>query len=181
MNYFAPPRSMGEVDLDKHFQNPLLGSDSDTAKRAEERKKKADKSPLELRYLLDEKEDLLAKAMKKEAREEARAHDEAELTPEQLEDEDADANPDELVEDYQIRFAKDLLARAPYADRTRQLEAAKALVAERRGEEQARLQQRLGQLGVDWSVGPESGTPQPVVTVSPADGKPSVLSFGNGG
>jgi len=172
VNYFAPPRSMGEVDLDKHFQNPLLGSGGDAAKRAEEKKKKAEKSPLELRYLLDEKEDQVAKAMKKEAREEARAHDETELTPEQLEDEDADANSDELVEDYQIRFAKDLLVQAPYPDRARQLEAAKQLVSDRRAEEQTRLQQRLGQLGVDWSVGPDAGTPRPVVTVSPPDGKP---------
>ncbi|HVP68721.1 MAG TPA: MXAN_5808 family serine peptidase [Anaeromyxobacteraceae bacterium] len=173
VNYFAPPRSMGEVDLDKHFQNPLLGSGTDAAKRAEERKKRAEKSPLELRYLLDEKEDVVAKAMKKEAREEARlAHDEADLTPEQLEDDEADANPDELVEDYQIRFAKDLLARAPYPDRARQLEAAKTLVAERRVEEQARLQQRLQQLGVDWSTGPATGTPRAVVTLSPPEGKP---------
>jgi len=173
VNYFAPARSMGEVDLDKHFQNPLLGDGGDSAKRAEERKKKAEKSPLELRYLLDEKEDAVAKAMKKEAREEARvvAHDEADLTPEQLEDDEADANPDELVEDYQIRFAKDLLARAPFADRARQLDAAKLLVAERRAEEQNRLQQRLAQLGVDWAVGPETGTPRPLVTLTPAEGK----------
>jgi len=172
VNYFAPPRSMGEVDLDKHFQNPLLGDGGDAAKRAEERKKKAEKSPLELRYLLDEKEDAVAKAMKKEAREEARqAHDEADLTPEQLEDDEADANPDELVEDYQIRFAKDLIARAPFPDRARQLDAAKLLVAERRAEEQTRLQQRLALLGVDWSVGPDSGSPRPIVTLTPVEGK----------
>ena len=173
VNYFAPPRSMGEVDLDKHFQNPLLGDGGDAAKRAEERKKRAQKSPLDLRYLLDEQEDQVAKAMKKEAREEAaaRSHDEADLTPEQLEDDEADANPDELVEDYQIRFAKDLLFRAPYADRARQLEAAKGLVAERRADESQRLQKRLAQLGVDWSVGPEGGTPRPVATLSPPDGK----------
>jgi len=173
VNYFAPPKSMGEVDLDKHFQNPLLGDGTDAAKRAEERKKRAQKSPLDLRYLLDEQEDQVAKAMKKEAREEARLspHDEPDLTPEQLEDDEADANPDELVEDYQIRFAKDLLVRAPYPDRARQLEAAKGLVAERHVEEQERLRQRLTQLGVDWSVGAEGGTPRPVVTIAPSDGK----------
>jgi carboxyl-terminal processing protease len=175
VNWFAPPRSMGEVDLERHFSNPLLGG-VEADRRAERRK--AERSPLELRYLLDEKEDLVAKALKKEAREEARraAGDEAERTPEQIEDEEADANPDELVEDYQIRFAKDLLARAPYPDRARQLEAAKQLVNERRDEEQARLQQRLGQLGVDWAAGPvaaaaAAGTPRPVVTVVPPDGK----------
>jgi carboxyl-terminal processing protease len=172
VNWFAPPRSMGEADLERHFSNPVLGGDAD--RRAERRK--AERSPLELRYLLDEKEDLVAKALRKEAREEARRAngDDAERTPEQIEDEEADANPDELVEDYQIRFAKDLLARAPFPDRARQLEAAKQLVQERRDEEQARLQQRLGQLGVDWTAGPATaaaGTPRPVVTVSPPDGK----------
>jgi len=170
VNYFAPPRSMGEADLDKHFSNPLLGA-SDAEKRAE--RKKAERSPLELRYLLDEKEDLVAKALKKEARDEARrAHgDDLELTPEQVEEDDADANPDELVEDYQIRFAKDLLARAPFPDRARQLQAATLLVSERRGEEQQRLQQRMAQLGVDWSLGPATGTPKATVTVTPPDGK----------
>jgi len=171
VNWFAPPRSMGEADLDHHFQNPLLGSAD--AKRAGTPRKVADKPLLELRYLLDEKEDVVAKALKKEAREAARASSEdPELTPAQQEDEDADANPDELVEDYQIRFAKDLLVRAPYPDRARQLEAAKGLVEERRAEEQARLQARLAQLGVDWSAGGAStGTPRPVVTVSPPEGK----------
>ncbi len=170
VNWFAPPRSMGEADLDHHFKNPLLGGD---AKRSEERRRVVEKAPLELRYLLDEKEDLVAKALKKEAREEARARsDEPELTPAQLEDEEADANPDELVEDYQIRFAKDLLVRAPYPDRARQLEAARGLVEERRSEEQARLQARLAQMGVDWTAGAAStGTPRPLVTFSPADGK----------
>jgi carboxyl-terminal processing protease len=171
VNYFAPPRSMGEADLDRHFQNPLLGT-SDAEKRVA--RKRVERSPLELRYLLDEKEDAVAKALRKEAREEARRAngDEPELSPEQIEDDEADANPDELVEDYQIRFAKDLLARAPHPDRARQLEAARDLVGERRAEEQARLQQRLAQLGVDWAAGPAAGTPRPLVTVSPTDGKP---------
>jgi carboxyl-terminal processing protease len=172
VNWFAPPRSMGEVDLDHHFQNPLLGGAE--AKPAGKRKP-AETPLLELRYLLDEKEDAVAKALKKEARDEARARSEdPELTPAQQEDEEADANPDELVEDYQIRFAKDLLVRAPYPDRARQIEAAKVLVGERRAEEQAHLQARLAQLGVDWSAGTATaGTPRPVVTVTPPEGKKS--------
>jgi carboxyl-terminal processing protease len=179
VNCFAPPRSMGEVDLDKHFANPseATASQAEAQKRAEERRASAEKAALELRYLLDEKEDQLAKAMKADEKREAaaRAHGESgvdELTPEQQEDEDAEANPDEVKEDYQIRFARDLLARAPFPDRPRLLQSARGFVAERRAEEDARLVQRLAALGVDWSAGPAQGTPRPVVTVSPAPGRP---------
>ncbi|GEJ56739.1 MXAN_5808 family serine peptidase [Anaeromyxobacter diazotrophicus] len=179
INYFAPARSMGEVDLDKHFANPsdATASQAEAQKRAEERRASAEKSALELRYLLDEKEDLLAKAMKADEKREAaaRAHGEAagaeELTPEQQEDEDLDANPDEVKEDYQIRFARDLLARAPFADRPRLLAAAKGFVAERRAEEDGRLVQKLGALGVDWTAGAAPGAARPVVSVSPPPGK----------
>lgn len=172
VNYFAPPRSMGEADLDRHLTNPADRTVPEAA-RAEARKKRQEKPPLELRYLLDEKEDLVAKQLKKDAAAEASPHgDVMELTPEQQEDEDADADPDRFVEDYQIRFAKDLLRRAPYPDRARQLEAAKALVSERHQQEEARLQKRLAELGVDWADGQAGrGHPRAVVTVSPPPGK----------
>jgi carboxyl-terminal processing protease len=178
VNYFAPPRSLGEVDLEKHFTNPADASlsQAELEKRAQERQNRTEKASLELRYLLDEKEDLVAKAMKADARREqaARAHGDAgieELTPEQQEDEDADANPDELVEDYQIRFAREFLARSPFPDRPRLLEAAKGFVAERRDAEGRRLETKLAELGVDWSSGGAQGTPRAVVTVSPPPGK----------
>jgi carboxyl-terminal processing protease len=178
VNYFAPPRSLGEVDLEKHFTNPADASlsQAELDKRAQERRNRTEKAPLELRYLLDEKEDLVAKAMKADAKREqaARAHGEAgvdELTPEQQEDEDADANPDELVQDYQIRFARELLATASFADRPRLLEAAKGFVAERHNAEDLRLKTRLEELGVDWTSGQAQGTPRAVVTVTPPPGK----------
>jgi carboxyl-terminal processing protease len=189
VNYFAPPRTLGEVDLEKHFSNPADASlsQAELEKRAQERQNRTEKASLELRYLLDEKEDVVAKALKADQKREAaaRAHGAAgigdigagaaggvdELTPEQQEDEEAEANPDELVEDYQIRFARDLLGRAAFADRARLLEAAKGFVGERRQEEDARLQDRLAALGVDWSAAAAQGTPRPVVTVTPAPGK----------
>jgi carboxyl-terminal processing protease len=169
VNFFAPPRSMGEADLDGHFANP-----AGAPELRKEKKKRVEKALLELRYLLDEKEDEVAKALRKEGRENAAAaaaHQDLELTPEQQEDEEADADPDRFVEDYQLRFARDLLRRAPYADRARQLEAAKAFVAERQAEEAARLEARFKELAVDWSDGPVTGTPRAAVTVSPPPGK----------
>jgi carboxyl-terminal processing protease len=169
VNYFAPPRTMGEADLDRHFGN---GMDPAAEKRAEDRRRRVEKAPLELRYLLDEKEDHVAKAMRAEQkREQAQKDENGEPGPLELEEEEVDANPDELVEDYQIRFARELLARAPFAERAPLLEAARQLVAERRAEEESRLEGRLGQLGVDWSGGPATGTPRAVVTVTPPPGK----------
>jgi carboxyl-terminal processing protease len=167
INVFAPPRAMGEADLDRHLSNP------GGAKSADLKKKRNEKSPLELRYLLDEKEDAVARALKREAARDAHG-DETALSAEQQEDEEIDADPDQVKEDYQIRFARELLARAPFPDRARLLQAAGGLVAERRAEEEKRLEARLGQLGVEWGSppGPAHGTPRAVVTVSPPAGRP---------
>jgi carboxyl-terminal processing protease len=178
VNHFAPPRMMGEADLERHFSNPteLALSDEEKDKRAKERENRTEKAALELRYLLDEKEDRVAKQMAEDERRAAmdRTHGEAgdlELTPEQLEDDEAEANPDEVVEDYQIRFARELLARNGSPQRAKLLEGARTLVAEKRAEEQARLAQKLGALGVDWTAGPANGTPRASVTVTPPPGK----------
>ena len=182
VNHFAPPRMMGEADLERHFSNPteLALSDAEKEKRAKERAERTEKAALELRYLLDEKEDKLAKQLAQDERREAmeRAHGDAggapELTPEQQEDDDAEANPDEVVEDFQIRFARELLSRAPSQQRGKLLDAARGLVAEKKKEEEARLGQRLAALGLDWAPGPAGGTPRAAVTVTPAPGKRAV-------
>jgi carboxyl-terminal processing protease len=181
VNYFAPPRSMGEADLDAHFSNPAGGPGAGpgpgpgpgaAAGGEKEKKRRVEKALLELRYLLDEKEDEVAKALKKEGQEPgSSAHTGMELTPEQQEDEDAEADPDRFVEDYQIRFARELVKRAPHADRAKMLEGAKALVAQRRQDEEARLAKRFGELGVDWSDGQVTGTPKAVVSVAPPSGR----------
>jgi len=172
INFFAPPRSMGEVDLDRHLSNPSQRDEEQ--ERAEARKRRVERSSLELRYLLDEKEDQVAKALRKAATEDAADATHAELSPEQVEDEEADADPDRVVEDYQIRFARDLILRAPFPDRARMLEGAKALVAERHDDEEKRLEGRLKEMGVDWSApqkSPPPGAPRAVVTFAPPSAK----------
>ncbi len=175
VNYFAPPRSMGEADLDAHFSNPAGAPGAPgapAAPAAGEKKRRVEKAALELRYLLDEKEDEVAKALKREGRDPSQsAHAGMELTPEQQEDEEAEADPDRFVEDYQIRFARELLKRAPYADRMKMLEGAKALVAQRHDEEEARVGKRFGELGVDWANGHVNGSPRAAVTVAPPSGR----------
>ncbi|MCM2335124.1 MAG: peptidase S41, partial [Anaeromyxobacteraceae bacterium] len=172
INAFAPPRLMGEADLDRHLTNPGEKDKDAAAAAAEAKRKRAQKPALELRYLLEESEDGVAKALKREAARDAHGEDAA-ISAEQAEDEAIDADPDQVKEDYQIRFAKDLLQRSPSASRTKLLEAAGALVGERRREEERRLEARLAQLGVDWTAGPakQAGTPRGVVTVTPAAGR----------
>ena len=177
VNYFAPPRTMGEVDLDAHLANPADRAGPE-ARKDDPRKRRVEKAPLELRYLLDEKEDSVAKALKKEAAGEKSPHGDEfapELTPEQVEDEESDADPDRLVEDYQIRFAREVVKRAPHADRAKLFEAAKTLVAERKKDEELRLEKKLSTYGVDWSTGASApatrGTPRAAVTLTPPSGK----------
>ncbi|HYG68241.1 MAG TPA: S41 family peptidase, partial [Anaeromyxobacteraceae bacterium] len=150
VNAFAPPRMMGEADLDRHFTNGEKQSDPVEGSADAAKPKRVEKAPLELRYLLSESEDALAKKLKSEA---ARPphEDGLELTPEQQEDEESEANPDEFVEDFQIRFARELLGRGGFPTRTKQMESAKAFVAERKAEESKRLEKALAALGVDWS------------------------------
>ncbi len=167
VNFFAPPRSMGEADLDGHLSNPSGSKELEAARK--EKKRRVEKAPLELRYLLDEQEDDVAKALRREGA--ASPHGDLELTPEQQEDEELEADPDRFVEDHQVRFARELLKRAPYADRARLLEAAKSLVAERHAQEEARLEARFKELGVDWAGAAAPGTPRAAVTVVPAIGK----------
>jgi carboxyl-terminal processing protease len=189
VNFFAPPRSVGEADLDAHFSNPGGGpapgapsaAAAAAAEKEKEKKKRVEKAPLELRYLLEEKEDEVAKAIKRDARESAATAPAGastghpatgtELTPEQQEDEAAEADPDRFVEDYQIRFARELIKRAPFPDRARLLEGAKGFVAERRVDEEQRLGRRLTDLGVDWSDGKVTGAPRAAVTIAPPVGK----------
>ena len=110
----------------------------------------------------------MARQLRKEAAAAAGAQPSTELTPEEQEDEESEADPDAFVEDYQIRFAEELLRSAPSAtDRPHLAEAAKALVAQRSADEQGRLEKKLKELGVDWSEGPATGAPRAVVTVSP--------------
>jgi carboxyl-terminal processing protease len=156
VTHFAPPRAMGEADLDGHFTNP---GDKEAAATAARRS--AEKPALELRYVLDEKAPKASGA--------GNGHGaDLEISAEQAEDEASEANPDEFVEDYQITFARDLLGRAPFAERARLLEAAKGLVQERKGQEEERLRKRFSALGIDWSAGGAAGTPKATVTVTPS-------------
>lgn len=153
VDLFSPPRLVREADLDKHFANGF-NPQPETKKVVE-----ADEKPVEsMRYLVEVK--------KKEA--EAAADDDEPVIDEP--DEDA------LHKDWQVKFARELVASAPKTDRKSMLEAAREFLAGRHASEQRRIEEAIGALGVDWTrseAKPEGEVSAKVkVTTTPARARP---------
>jgi carboxyl-terminal processing protease len=77
---------------------------------------------------------------------------------------DADEEPPDDVDafeyDYEIRLAHDVLAQARSTNRSAILEESAQLFDQRAQEAEAKIVERLEEVGVDWSVGPPSGAPR---------------------
>src|SRR5262245_3619749 len=74
--------------------------------------------------------------------------DEPQVKPDDDEDGPDD---DEIVEDFEIRFAKELVGTVNAATRPKLVAGATKLVARMRGEEEKKIVAALGALGVDWA------------------------------
>jgi len=153
VDVFAPKKQVGEADLDKHFGNP----DSDTVATKREEVVRREKPLEELRYLADE---LKKKGDPKEKSE----RDDLEV--EDLEGEDPDT--EEIVEDYPIRFARDMLVAAPVSRRTEALKLTKTFVDQKRKQEEERINAAIEKVGVDWKLGEAKGEPKLVAEMTPA-------------
>jgi carboxyl-terminal processing protease len=128
--------------LDKHFGNPS----SEKAATKREELVRRDKPLDELRFLRDEPPE------KKEAKAE-KAKDKPDRDDLEIDDlEGADPDTDEIVEDFQIRFARDLLVAAPLPKRDQMLRAAKGFLAERKKAEARRIDAAISTLGLDWTL-----------------------------
>ena len=84
---------------------------------------------------------------------------------------DADDQPldddDTFVEDFDIQYARDLIAAAHGWKRHEVLAAAREFFSRKQAEEASRLVEALRKYGVDWnSVGPQSGAPALTATVT---------------
>lgn len=156
VDLFAPPRILREADLDRHFGNGF-GPPKDARKEVQP----AQLPLTTFRYMRDE-------PIQKEAG--SNPEDpELDFVEEDLDDEE------DAQKDYQVRFARDLLIRAPKTQRNEMIEAAQGYLAERRDEEEAKIAKAMQALGLDWSISKSApeGEPAAVVEFS-ADPKVAV-------
>jgi carboxyl-terminal processing protease len=136
----APSRVYGEKDLDAHLVSTYA--------------KDADKPAYELPFLVDK----------------PKAKGAADKDPKDPDGDtpNPDAEPideDEIVEDFEIRFARDAVASATGSQRPAMVKGVKKLVERLRGEEETKLVAALDKIGVDWSAAPATQADGPKLSV----------------
>lgn len=73
--------------------------------------------------------------------------------PQESEAEDQSVDPNKFVEDFEIKFAKEVLARAVTADRRRMLENAAPFFKKQEKEVEDKISKAMSAVGVDWTAG----------------------------
>jgi carboxyl-terminal processing protease len=119
--------------------------------------KDIDKPAFELPYLVDRKQ--------------APAGAPPEVKPP---DDDDPPDEDEITEDFEMRFAKQLVASVSAASRTKLVASAGKLVHSVRAEEETKLVAALGTIGIDWTAGQAAGQAAGQTAGSTAGGKPNL-------
>jgi carboxyl-terminal processing protease len=178
LDVFAPRRSIGEADLEHHFGNPTSQS---VAKKREE--VVAREKPVELlKYLKEDAKpkEVVAKASEVKppakplrneksprGKENPLIDTDAPPTDHELDDQlDAEAQ-DEIKEDFEVIFARDFIASAPFVERDKMLKAGQVFVDQKRKQEEERISAALEGLGVEWSPGPTPKNVQFAATLKP--------------
>ncbi len=135
VSVFAPHRVVGEVGLEKHFGRP--GIEPTSPKNADSLVPR--EKPLEeVRYLAEVKK-----------------KDDKSVSADAADDEGDDVEAeetDDFVEDFEIRFSRDLLLAAPFADRQKMLSASTPFVEQRKKEEADKISGAIEKLGVNWNA-----------------------------
>ncbi|HEY0194971.1 MAG TPA: S41 family peptidase, partial [Kofleriaceae bacterium] len=144
----SPTKTYGEKDLDAHLVSTYA--------------KDIDKPAFEVPYLVERKKPSANGPATGEVPQVAPA-----------DDDDATQDDDEVVEDFEIRFARQLVSSVSGASRPKLVAGAGKLVAQVRGDEEKKLVAALGTIGVDWSApAAPAGAAKPsldvAVTTSPA-------------
>ncbi|HEX2690956.1 MAG TPA: MXAN_5808 family serine peptidase [Kofleriaceae bacterium] len=132
----APTRTFGEKDLDAHLVSTYA--------------KDIDKPAFEVPYLVDRKKPASG----------------AVAEVKRSDDDDDSPDNDEIVEDFEMRFAKQLVSSAPAQARPKLVAGAGKLVQSVRADEEKKLVTALQAIGVDWSAAPASPAGKPSLDVS---------------
>ncbi|MHB1844563.1 MAG: MXAN_5808 family serine peptidase [Deltaproteobacteria bacterium] len=154
---FAPHKLVGEADLEHHFGNP------------------ADLKPVEKRsdVVVKEKPSLVVEYLReqKKPKQDAAGQDRPDLPDE--DDMDDAEDEDDFQVDFQVKFARDLVLSAPANSRDGMLAQAHGYVDHVRQLQQAKIDQAIQALGVDWASGADTGDAHAVVDLkeSPARGE----------
>lgn len=182
---FAPRKTMGEADLDKHFGNP----DSEQVASKREDVLNRERPFAEVRYLkeVEKPKEELAAAQKdgKKGDAKAGAKDEAAKGAHQplldidiaaaqdLLDDQMDAeSQDEIKEDFEVLFARDFVLQAPLKERKAMLERGKAFITRSQDQQAERINKEIARLGLDWKDGKAAKNPSLTATLSPGPGTP---------
>jgi carboxyl-terminal processing protease len=139
----APTHTYGEKDLDAHIVSTYA--------------KDTEKPTYEVPFIVERKK---------------KAQPTGEDAPTAPPEDDEEPDDDEIVEDFEMKFSKELLANVAAGSRPKMIAAAAKTVARLRGEEEKKLVAALAQIGVDWS-GPDATATAPAnleisVATSPA-------------
>jgi carboxyl-terminal processing protease len=155
---FRDYKGMSEADLDQHLQSKYA--------------KNGDKPFNAVKYLaLEPPKKLAAKTPLRDDPRQPAGDDEPGVD-EDNEDEETPNDPDAIVEDYEVDFARDLLASAKGWKRREVLASSKPFFDKKLAEEQQRIVEALKRLGVDWA--PVDGNAAPVLIGSISSDRPSV-------
>ncbi|HEX8952798.1 MAG TPA: MXAN_5808 family serine peptidase, partial [Polyangia bacterium] len=158
---FRELKGMHEADLEAHLKSKFTRND--------------DKPFETYKYLAQEPPKKLAKGLKTPLRDDPRQpsgedDDDAPAIDQDSEEDDNPTDPDALVEDYEVGFARDLVAQAKGWKRREVLSSSKPFFDKKLGEEQARIVEALKKLGIDWT--PVGGGPAPTLVGTVSTDKP---------
>ena len=170
VDVFAPRKTVGEADLEAHFGNP--NSDSVAKKREEVVTKE---KPLEVvKYLKVEqkKKPAPTAAAPKGGKPGAKGVNplldaDTGSANEELDDQMDAESQDEIKEDFEVTFARDFVLKVPRTKRSKMLEEGRGFVAQKRGEEEQRIDAAIAGLGVDWTPGPTPPQVKLVASLTP--------------
>jgi carboxyl-terminal processing protease len=161
---FRDYKGMSEADLDQHLQSKYA--------------KNGDKPFETVKYLAQEAPKKLAAKtpLRDDPRQPAGEDEEGPGPGEDQgdEDEETPADPDAIVEDYEVDFARDLLVSAKGWKRREVLASSKPFFDKKLTDEQTRIVEALRRLGVDGA--PVDGSAAPTLVGSISSDKPSVAA-----